>query len=261
MAYPVQWLDATFSSRARAEALLKPDLESGLITPHDYHLATQFLPAPHRYWPYVFSLGGSAGAALFQRYARKPPASLNRTMLLASVGGFVGAMWGQFRRAEAHASFTRLLEDPVAFSQALENVNRRTGGTRPLGWTIQRAREVAQREGMHGNTAAPTDDGWASEPVVSDQAMNAASANRPTSASTPDAQSRSKSRWEEIRAANARSGVQQSSWDVLRQSHERSKVKGSAQGGRSSEEPPRTDEQAQFDALLEAERRTAGRES
>ena len=51
MSYPVQWLDDTFRTQARAEELLRPDLESGLITPHDFQLATHFLPAPHRYWP------------------------------------------------------------------------------------------------------------------------------------------------------------------------------------------------------------------
>ena len=51
MAYPVQWLDQTFPSRSKAEALLRPDLESGLINQHDYNLATTFLPGFHRYWP------------------------------------------------------------------------------------------------------------------------------------------------------------------------------------------------------------------
>ncbi|KAI0734516.1 hypothetical protein C8Q72DRAFT_806581 [Fomitopsis betulina] len=259
MSYPVEWLDNTFRSRARAEELLRPDLESGLITPHDFHLATQFLPAQHRYWPSLFAVGGSAGAAVYSRYLRKPPAPLNRVALLATVGGFFGASWGQFRRAEAHVTFQKLLEDPVSFSQALENVNRRTGGTRPLGWTLQRAREVTQREGMHGNAASPTEEGWASEPVSGDQPTNiptSVSRPAPISAAAAAEANRQKGRWDEIRAINAR-GAQQSTWDVLRQGHERNQIDRS-QGGQSSE---KLDEQAQFDALLEAERRMAGRES
>lgn len=50
MAYPVHWLDETFTSRSRAESLLRPDLEAGLITEHDYHLATTFLPGYHRHY-------------------------------------------------------------------------------------------------------------------------------------------------------------------------------------------------------------------
>ena len=51
MSYPVAWLDETFSSRQRTEALLRPDLDSGIITEHDFRLATTFLPGYHRYWP------------------------------------------------------------------------------------------------------------------------------------------------------------------------------------------------------------------
>ncbi|KAH9937082.1 uncharacterized protein B0H18DRAFT_1112965 [Fomitopsis serialis] len=162
MAYPIQWLDSTFNSRARAEELLRPDLESGLITPHDYQLATTFLPGSHRYWPVLCVLPrgerrrGSVPTLLPQTARVTEPHNT-----LRYCGGFLGAVWGQFRRADTHATFAKLLDDPVAFSQALENVNRRTGGVRPLGWTLQRAREVAQREEMHGNSAAPSDDSWA----------------------------------------------------------------------------------------------------
>lgn len=51
MSYPVAWLNETFNSRTRAQSLLRPDLESGLISQHDFDLATTFLPGYHRYWP------------------------------------------------------------------------------------------------------------------------------------------------------------------------------------------------------------------
>lgn len=47
----VEWLDSTFKSRERAAELLRPDLESGLITQHDFETAVRFLPGPHRYYP------------------------------------------------------------------------------------------------------------------------------------------------------------------------------------------------------------------
>ncbi|KAH9837134.1 uncharacterized protein C8Q71DRAFT_756910 [Rhodofomes roseus] len=262
MVHPIQWLDSTFSSRARTEELLRPDLEAGLITPHDYSLATTFLPASHRYWPYVYSVAGSAALGGYLRFYRKPPASINRTTLFATFAGFAGAAWGHFRRAEAHATFTSLLDDPVTFSQALENVNRRTGGVRPLGWTLQRAREIARREDVHGNSETPSDNGWSPEAVAGDQPVSLpASASRPAPATVSEAQNRPKSRWGDIRAANTRGGAQQSSWDVLRQSHERNKIDTDTPEGRPAEETSRTDEQAQFDALLEAERRLSGRGS
>jgi len=175
------------------------------------------------------------------------------------VGGFCGAVYGQFRRAKVHWTFTQLLEDPVAFSQALENVNKRTGGVKPLAWTLQRAKEVGRREDPHGNTAVPAEDTWASDAgqVVQPDAAHARSAPVPNPPA-PNNQSKSASRWEEIRAANARS-ASQSSWDALRQSHERGRMKGAEGEDRPSEEMDRTQEQAQFDALLEAERKRASR--
>ena len=47
----VTWFDQTFSSRAKAETVLRPYLEAGTITEHDYNLAVSFLPGNHRYWP------------------------------------------------------------------------------------------------------------------------------------------------------------------------------------------------------------------
>jgi hypothetical protein len=68
-----------------------------------------------------------------------------------------------------------------------------------------------------------------------------------------------KNRWEEIRAANARSVGYASSWDAIRQRHERNRLPNSTSSPRN--DPPssgmddRTAEQAKFDAILEAERR------
>ena len=62
------------------------------------------------------------------------------------------------------------------------------------------------------------------------------------------------SRWDEIRAANARNTGRQSSWDALRQNHERDRVQ-KAEGESGSE---RAQEQARFDAMLEAEEEKSG---
>lgn len=199
MAYPIQWLDATFRNRTTAEQLLRPDLDSGLITSHDFHLASAFLPGNHRYWPvrtflpqrvvmrevlmyallfrsfrqYGCAAVASGGAAAYGRLYRKPPMSLNRSMLLATLAGFCGSVYGQFRRAKAHWTFTQELDDPVAFTQALENVNKRTGGVRPLAWKLQRAAKVAQNEDMHGNIPRPQEDSEAWTPGADQGASNA----------------------------------------------------------------------------------------
>lgn len=73
------------------------------------------------------------------------------------------------------------------------------------------------------------------------------------------------SRWDEIRAANAR-GAKPSSWDTLRQGHERTKgqvsdnlISNQAPSMTNDADAERAQEQARFDAMLEAERKAAGR--
>lgn len=65
-------------------------------------------------------------------------------------------------------------------------------------------------------------------------------------------------RWDAIRTANARSAGRNSTWDTLRQNHEREKVVGIDEAS-STNESDRAREQAQFDAMLEAERRAENR--
>lgn len=69
---------------------------------------------------------------------------------------------------------------------------------------------------------------------------------------------RLRTRWDEIRAANSRSAGQ-SSWDTIRQRHERIRLPDSGPPSGDSSPITEADErpaaQAKFDALLEAERR------
>ena len=72
----------------------------------------------------------------------------------------------------------------------------------------------------------------------------------------------SSSRWEEIRAANAR-GARPSTWDALRQRHEKAQVADHVQSGHTPSvtndaDVERAREQARFDAMLETERKIAG---
>lgn len=69
-----------------------------------------------------------------------------------------------------------------------------------------------------------------------------------------------KSRWEEIRAENARSMATRSSWDELRQKASRPKSENPTSDQTRRSQDPVTDRQAEqqkFDDILEAERRRA----
>lgn len=63
-------------------------------------------------------------------------------------------------------------------------------------------------------------------------------------------------RWDDIRTANARNVGRNSSWDALRQKHERDRVAGTEEASFWTEND-RTQEQAQFDAMVEEERKRA----
>ena len=70
---------------------------------------------------------------------------------------------------------------------------------------------------------------------------------------------RSKSTWDAIREANSQSAGKHSAWDELRQRHERQRVSGRVAMSQNvpEVEDPRAKAQAEFDAILEAERKAA----
>ena len=47
---PFPWLESTFNTRSRTEQLLRPELENGLITQHDFDAAVDFFPGAQRYY-------------------------------------------------------------------------------------------------------------------------------------------------------------------------------------------------------------------
>lgn len=71
----------------------------------------------------------------------------------------------------------------------------------------------------------------------------------------------SNSRWEQIRGGS--NGGPVSSWDAIRQNHERSRIQGDSRPDAPSlaqpEETTRTADEVQFELMLEAERRRSQR--
>lgn len=223
-----------------------------------------------------------------------------------------GKIIGQVSRLKSHIAFTRSLDNPSGFEQAIEHIYAKgpdgASGKKlgfSVGWDVpsqggaqggvvgevlgmQGHEEVIRRkrkqedEELGGFTSLP-----APEPVADSQQANstadfprsansspspsdssfASTSSLPSStpsASEPDSgAANSKSKWDEIRAANSR-GVNPSSWDSIRQSHERTRVQAGANTAQSRDKSPtaipaygdssRTEEQLKFDAMLEAER-------
>ncbi|KAG2366630.1 hypothetical protein BDR07DRAFT_1606825 [Suillus spraguei] len=256
MSYPLHWLKSTFPSSSRAVELLQPELEKGVITKHDFELATRFLPGGHRHWPAIYGVG-AAGVTLGYGYSVARPRWSHAKLAWGSgAATVIGMVFGQVRQVLAHRQFTEALENPAGFIEALRNVDRRLGGDGQLGFTLERIRKDAARLDNTTTSGSSREHG---PEMVSEENWKKSwpHSNAPDAASSQAAQP--KNRWEEIRAANARSSGYVSSWDTIRQRHERNRLPNSTSS--PSNDPPsfgmddRTAEQAKFDAILEAERR------
>lgn len=81
-------------------------------------------------------------------------------------------------------------------------------------------------------------------------------APNPTTPGSTSTNSPSHGRWDELRTASIKQMGRNSSWDALRQSHERERIADATDASQSTEND-RVHEQAQFDAMLEAERMAA----
>ncbi|KAI0257648.1 hypothetical protein BJV78DRAFT_1278129 [Lactifluus subvellereus] len=244
---PFTWLESTFNTRSRTEQLLRPELENGVITQHDFDTAVDFFPGVQRYYSIAGGILGTLSVAVWGQMFRRPAFPIHRIAPLAALASAGGVMGGTVVRANAHADFFRNLDNRTAFFQALDNIQTRLG-EKPPDVRTSSAYPGAENASQDLADTPINSRGWEEESPI-DRTTVHHSANLPSSAQS----SQSKSRWEEIRAEHARSIATRSSWDELRQNTSRPKAE-SAGGDQPTE---RLAEQQKFDAMLEAERRKA----
>ncbi|KAM6498196.1 hypothetical protein JOM56_006144 [Amanita muscaria] len=229
--YNIRWTEQTFRSRPVAEALLGPEHELGNITTNDYELAIRFLPGFHRHYRV---LGGLTAIPIV--YAlRRPGWSTVRTYTVLAAGTMAGFAAGHAVSLIKHLNFVRSLENPIGISRAFENVQQRIGGTMPPGPVI-----IRQCRSDHQSDFDAQDH---MEPVSSSRT------SKPTS------------KWEQIRVTSARPTAM-SSWEALRQKHEKTQLSKSGipvvrnqEDHVESHPSDREGAQAEFDAMLERERK------
>ncbi|KAG0708957.1 hypothetical protein DFH29DRAFT_842741 [Suillus ampliporus] len=266
MSYPLHWLKTTFSSRTRTVELLQPELEKGVITKHDFDLATTFLPGGHKHWPAIYGVGAAGATLGYGHSIARPRWSHTKLAWGSGAATLIGMVFGQVRQVLAHRQFTEALENPAGFIEALRNIDRRLGGDGRLGFTLERIRKDGARLDDTVTSGSSKEHG---PEMVSEENWK----KTWTQSNAPDGDichpdifaagstqaTQPKNRWEEIRAANARSSGYVSSWDTIRQRHERNRLPNSTSS--QSNDPPlsatddRAAEQAKFDTILEAERR------
>lgn len=147
--YNIRWVERTFTSSAKTEALLAPEREN--LASHDYDAAINFLPGFHRHYkvcpfllcllsPFLslFQLIGGALPIPLLYAVRKPHWSNMRSYLFLTTASCTGFLIGHVMSIYAHFSFVRSIENPAAFSQAMENIQNNTGASAPPGPLIIR---------------------------------------------------------------------------------------------------------------------------
>ncbi|KAH7911950.1 hypothetical protein BJ138DRAFT_855593 [Hygrophoropsis aurantiaca] len=257
--YPLHWLSTTFSTRQRTAELLQPEVEKNVLSPHDFDLAASFLPGIHRHWPAMYSSGIAGATFGFGYYYARPRWSPGKLSLVTGIATMAGLIYGQARQLFAHRQFTQSLVNPKGFMTALMNVDRRLGGDGNLGFTLERIRseDLDQKNETRDNemnieNQMVGEDNW----DITQKPSNPKPESTVHHQSSQSAES--SSRWEEIRELNKRNAGQQSSWDTIRQQHERRNLSAMAAQRESGTKDPQDEralDQAKFDAMVEAERR------
>ncbi|EIM79291.1 uncharacterized protein STEHIDRAFT_150993 [Stereum hirsutum FP-91666 SS1] len=145
--YPFTFTARNFSTSEQTAGLLRPELEKGTITPHDFQAAVDFYPGGHRTY---FFKGLAAGGAGFVAYDVLRPVRAKPRNILASIATLAGGgLLGLYFSFRAHLQFVNSLHDRAGFWRALENVNTLVGGPhiRPLGLPTGAERESTQEVG------------------------------------------------------------------------------------------------------------------
>ncbi|KAF8974013.1 hypothetical protein BDZ97DRAFT_1777987 [Flammula alnicola] len=201
-------MDSVFRSKTITEALLSPEREAGNITPHDYEASLNFLPNYHRQYPV---LGAVAATALIYSF-RSPKWNQVKSAATIFTFGFGGYGFGKMAFLSAHFNYLRSIENPHGFQKAMEHVQAQVGAPK-AGIIIERPYEISPDDLDPDHT--PDNESQLILPTASDSQSGKAPAQKPHT------------KWDEIRAANNRT-AQNSSWDSLRQKHEREAVKPKA---------------------------------
>lgn len=71
------------------------------------------------------------------RFIKQPRLSSIGQILAGTSVGWLGALYGKFRRVKLHIQVVKAMENPAAFSQALENISQRIGEPLPPALKIQ----------------------------------------------------------------------------------------------------------------------------
>ncbi|KAF8807493.1 hypothetical protein BYT27DRAFT_7189565 [Phlegmacium glaucopus] len=209
--YNINWMDSVFRSRTRTEALLSPERESGNLTTRDYEAAIQFLPGTHHYYPIIgLAVGTAIGMAFQFRY---PRLSAQKRIFVFLGTVLTGRMVGKLQQVSAHTNYLRDIENPDGYKRAMENIQK------GLGLPVHRGLVIGRSYQISPDASSPQQISENGPELMLPSSSSESSPSPDSSLSE-----KSHSRWDQIRAANSRT-AQNSTWDALRQQHEKTRVK------------------------------------
>ncbi|KAL9716156.1 hypothetical protein Ac2012v2_000601 [Leucoagaricus gongylophorus] len=246
LSYNVRWMTKTFNSRSAVESLLGPQRAAGVVSSHDYDAAMSFLPGFHRFYGLIFTSLALSSVYVF----RKPSWSQLRLLGLVGSTAIGSTVLGNAYVVKSHFDFVRSLDNPGGFSRAVDHIQKQSGLSLPSSPII--VRKYNTEEDLHGNIENSQE--FASLDPTAETSPDCQSTQ--TQNSSPGTEARPSSRWDQIRTANATTTAS-SSWDALRQQHEKTHVQRHnthADQHTNTQTDDRITEQARFDALLEKER-------
>lgn len=270
------WFDRTFTSRERTATLLRPYYEAGMLSKQDYDHALRTLgEGQSLISPITYAIGAGTGAGAYARIFARPRWGIAATMITSALACTAGSAWGISQLPAAR--FMSGARDRAAVKRVLVDLAQRGDGA-------SATEEVKSDDWEIGQRAAPGsswEDTIPTEPKASTRSAFPSSSPSPAPP-VHNNTSRPPNKWDGIRAANA-GPTKPSTWDILRQQHERPRVPvpdsnpspstddpdnsissdpwgsqsrpaGTSELGARAE-AERMAEQARFDAMLEAERR------
>ncbi|CAE6526865.1 unnamed protein product [Rhizoctonia solani] len=220
--------------------ILRRQMERGNIVHSDIVTFQNF----RRRWDYssIGLISGALVASVWGKFVRRPPLTPGRLFALSTFAAFTGASLGTGFQVRALVQTVNSLEDPPRFKRAVtemtqELVAKRQGAFKQAqGGRLERS---APQDGEHTQLAAGWDSGKSQQsgtPVAPDATPNT-------------------DRWAQLRAQ--KTTAHPTTWDTIRQSHERSKPEDKQDDNaipESDAEKDRRKAQAEFDALLQRER-------
>ncbi|KAJ7170190.1 hypothetical protein C8R46DRAFT_1217790 [Mycena filopes] len=251
--YNPRWMDSTFRSPKEAKSLLGPELESGNLSRRDYDALLKTLPG----FRFTEVRAALSAAGMFTSRARQ----------IKIIGGYVlGSLLGSSYRLYQHRNLFNGVENITGFARAMDNIKAKVGYTpgavvfvRPLFPSMEDGGEPEHAFEQDAPQDIPTDESMPEEPQQ--QPLRVVRASPPPTATASSPQPRS--RWDEIRAERRRPEGPGKAWDNIRAGRRPDGSplpKQELRDGPDSAELPfrdsdRAAEQANFDALLEKERK------